>query len=182
MHAGDTNDRNEGSAPFMADWIGATFPVMTEHDPASAGTGAANGLRYRKLILALIALGALGLIGELVLLEHYEDPWQWAPLAALGAGLFALIGVTVRPGPGTIRFLQVVSVTCVVLGVVGLWLHLSGNIEFELEGNPELRGWPLYWEALRGAVPALAPGALAQLGLLGLLFAHHHPAANRPRG
>ena len=157
---------------------------MTEHDPAGAGTdaGVTNGLRYRKLILALIALGALGLIGELVLLEHYEDPWQWAPLVALGVGLFALIGVAVRPGPGTIRFLQIVSVACVILGVVGVWLHFSGNVEFELEGSPELRGWPLYWEALRGAVPALAPGALAQLGLLGLLYSHHHPAANRPRG
>jgi hypothetical protein len=64
----------------------------------------------------------------------------------------------------------------VVVGVLGLYYHYHGNVEFALERNPSLRGTGLIWKALRGATPALAPGALAQLGLLGLLFCYRHPA------
>ena len=39
----------------------------------------------------------------------------------------------------------------------------------------------LVWKALRGATPALAPGALAQLGLLGLLYTYRHPALTHTR-
>jgi hypothetical protein len=68
---------------------------------------------------------------------------------------------------------------CVVAGAVGFYLHMRGNFEFELESNPSLRGAALVWEALKGATPSLAPGALAQLGLLGLVAAHRHPALRR---
>ena len=37
-------------------------------------------------------------------------------------------------------------------------------------------GFALVWKAMRGAVPTLAPGALVQLGLLGLIWAYDHPA------
>ena len=33
--------------------------------------------------------------------------------------------------------------------------------------DPALHGLDLFWSALRGATPALAPGAMAQLGLIG---------------
>ena len=37
----------------------------------------------RGLLLAIVVLGALGLIAELLLLEHYEEWTQWLPLVAL---------------------------------------------------------------------------------------------------
>ena len=67
-----------------------------------------------------------------------------------------------------------------VIGILGVFLHLKGNVEFALERNPSLSGASLAWKALRGATPALAPGALAQLGLIGLLFTYRHPALVRP--
>jgi hypothetical protein len=63
-----------------------------------------------------------------------------------------------------------------LVGAWGVYLHLLGNVEFALERDPSLSGANLMWKALRGATPALAPGALAQLGLLGLLYAYKHPA------
>jgi hypothetical protein len=63
-----------------------------------------------------------------------------------------------------------------VVGALGVYLHLAGNVEFALERDPSLSGVHLLWKALRGASPALAPGALAQLGLLGLLYDYKHPA------
>ena len=131
---------------------------------------------YRQLILALIVLGAVGLFAELLLLEHFDSAWQWAPLVSLAGTVLTAMLVTLRPSPGTLRAFQAVMAACVAFGAVGVFLHLKGNLEFELEGAPELRGWPLYWAAIRGATPALAPGALAQLGLLGLLFTYRHPA------
>jgi hypothetical protein len=69
----------------------------------------------------------------------------------------------------------------VVAGAVGVYLHLDGNYEWALERNSSMRGGELAWEILSGATPALAPGALAQLGLLGLAFTFRHPAlARRP--
>lgn len=120
-----------------------------------------------------------GLIAELALLEHYEEWQQLLPLGALGAGCATLVGMLIRPARASVRLFQVVMAVFVVLGGVGIALHVSGNIEFELEMEPGLRGTTLLWKALTGATPALAPGALAQTGLLGLLAAWRHPALRR---
>ena len=133
----------------------------------------------RRLLLALLLLGTLGLAAELLLLEHTESLWQWLPLGVLGGALAAVLAAAVRPTRRTVRLLQGVMALCVAAGVLGLWLHYQGNAEFELERDPGARGLVLLWKSLRGATPALAPGALAQLGLLGLAFAYRHPALHR---
>lgn len=149
-------------------------PSPPLHEPVAASAS------FRRLVLALVVIGALGLVTELLLLEHFEDAWQWAPLVSLTATILASAAVARHPSPGTLRTFQVVMAACVIFGVIGVVLHLKGNMEFELEGAPELRGWPLYRETIMGATPALAPGALAQLGLLGLLFSYRHPAGTAP--
>lgn len=163
--------------PFTRAPVCAKFTPMSVSEPPFGSASAPATRGYRGLVLALIAFGAVGLLVELLLLEHFEDPWQWAPVVSLALTILASAAVALRPARGTLRAFQAVMVACVVFGAIGVVLHLKGNVEFELESDPALRGWPLYWEALRGAVPALSPGALAQLGLLGLLFAYRHPAA-----
>lgn len=153
--------------------------MATRSTPDSSDAGLAAGSRYRRLILALIGIGAAGLLAELLLLEHFEDTWQWAPVVSLGLTLLTGAAVAVRPGRATLRAFQVVMVSCVVFGAIGVVLHYTGNSEFELESDPTLSGSKLVWLAVRGAVPVLAPGALAQLGLLGLLYAYRHPALVR---
>jgi hypothetical protein len=133
----------------------------------------------RPLLLALVVFGAVGLVLELVLQEHYESPWQWAPLVVLAATLATSIVVWRRPGPRTLGAFRAVMVLCLVAGLVGVILHLKGNLEFALERDPELSGLALIWKCLRGATPALAPGAMAQLGLLGLVYTYRHPALAR---
>ncbi|HEX8695425.1 MAG TPA: hypothetical protein VF746_23635 [Longimicrobium sp.] len=130
-------------------------------------------------MLALVLLGIVGLVAELLLLEHTESAWQWVPLAALGVGFACAAAVALRPAPGTLRPFQAVMALFVAAGVLGLYLHYRGNVEFELEGDPSLGGLDLFWKAMTGATPALAPGALAQLGLLGLVFTYRHPALRR---
>lgn len=141
-------------------------------DPVPAGW-------LRRALLGVLAVGLAGTLAELLLLGHWEDAWQWVPLALLGAGLVAVAWHARQRGPASLRVLQAVMAACVAAGVLGVVLHYRGNAEFELERVPELTGWPLFREAMTGATPALAPGAMVQLGLLGLLYAFRHPALAR---
>ena len=68
------------------------------------------------------------------------------------------------------------TILFVLSGVVGLWLHYHGNVEFELEMYPGLAGFELFRESVTGATPTLAPGTMLELGLLGLLYTYRHPA------
>jgi hypothetical protein len=133
----------------------------------------------RRLLFFLTLGGALGLIAELVLLEHTESVWQWIPIVLLGAALLAGAIVWRRPGRHALASFRGVMLLCIAAGLLGLYLHYQGNVEWELESDPAARGADLLWRSLRGATPALAPGALAQLGLLGLLYTFRHPALRR---
>lgn len=134
------------------------------------------------MLLAVVLFGTLGLMAELVLLEHTESLWQWAPLVVLGGGALSGAAVAIRPTRRAVRAFQSAMVLFVVTGVLGVALHLTGNMEFELEMEASLGGLALLWRSLRGATPALAPGALVQLGLLGLIQAYHHPALKTRTG
>jgi hypothetical protein len=130
----------------------------------------------RQLLLALILIGTVGLQVELALLRHAESATQWIPHIALLIGLIGTAAVYFRPAPATLKAFQAIMAGFLVVGALGIYFHLRGNVEFALERDPSLTGAGLIWKALRGATPALAPGALAQLGLLGLLFSYKHPA------
>lgn len=136
----------------------------------------------RQLLLALVLFGIVGLEVELALLRHAESVTQWIPHVALLIGLLSTAAVYLRPGAATLRPFQTVMVIFLVVGALGVYLHVMGNVEFALERDPALTGASLIWKALRGATPALAPGALAQLGLLGLLYTYRHPALTRDNG
>jgi hypothetical protein len=129
----------------------------------------------RRLILALVFLGIVGLEVELALLRHADTPAKWIPHIALLLGLLVTVMVYFRQRRGVLRFFQLIMILYLLIGALGVYFHLRGNIEFALERDPSLTGLGLLWKALRGASPALAPGALAQLGLLGLLYTYRHP-------
>jgi hypothetical protein len=133
-------------------------------------------LTLRQLVLALVVVGIVGLEIELALLKHAESFAQWIPHIALLMGLVATAFVYLRPGRSTFRVFQTMMWLFVVIGLLGVFFHLKGNVEFALERDPSLSGIRLVWKILRGATPALAPGALSQLGLLGLLYTYGHPA------
>ena len=130
---------------------------------------------WRKWGLLLFLFGAAGLGLELLLLGHFAEPWQWTPLVLLGLGLVLGSLMTLRGSRTVVRAFQALMVAYLVGTGLGIFLHLKSNVEFELELRPTMAGGELILESLRGAMPALAPGALAQLGLLGLLITYKHP-------
>lgn len=123
-----------------------------------------------RALLAILGLAVCGTLLELVLLEHYEDWQQWIPLGALALTACVLLWEALASSHASQRVLRVLLWTLLVAGAAGVVLHVRGNLEFEQELNPGLAGIPLWTEVLRGATPALAPGALIPFGLLGLLY------------
>lgn len=131
----------------------------------------------RRVLAALFFVGSVGTAAELILLEHFEDVWQYAPLVLLGFGCAVLAVLAVRPSPPVVRVFQITMLAFIASGIAGIVLHYQGNVEFELELQPDASGFGLFWEAMKGATPALAPGTMALLGSLGLICAYRDPAA-----
>ncbi len=134
---------------------------------------------FRRFVLAILIMGIVGTGAELVLLEHMEDFWQWVPLVLFAAALPCAGWLFVAPGVVSVRVFQILMVLFVASGFVGQWLHYKGNVEFELEMYPSRNGLELIWEALGGATPALAPGTMTLLGLLGLVVCFRHPGLKK---
>ena len=130
----------------------------------------------RTLLLLTLILSVVGTLAELLLLEHFEDAWQWAPIALLAGALATLAWHALERGPTSLNVLRGLMVLCMASGLVGILLHYKGNVEFELEMYPDLSGWKLFKDVMMGATPALAPGAMLQIGLVGLAWTFRHPA------
>ena len=138
-----------------------------------------KAISLRRGLLLIFVIGTAGLGTELLLLEHFEEWRQQVPLVLLALGLILLAVRLFYRGAIILRLFRWTMLAFVLGGMVGLWFHLSSNMEFELEMYPTLSGLELLSKALGGAMPALAPGALVQLGLIGFLYTYQHPALNR---
>jgi len=135
----------------------------------------------RRILLAILVVGIAGISLELWLLAHTEDIYMLIPLVLAGAGLVMAAVVAVRPSAGAIRLFQAVMALFLLSGVVGMWLHFQVNMEFQVEMDPALSGLALFQKAIVAKTPpALAPGAMIQLGLIGLAYTFRHPGLARP--
>lgn len=144
--------------------------------PANTHGEAATVRVLRSLLLGLFLIGVLGVGAELLLLEHTEDLWQWTPLVLMAISLLVLGWRVIDRKAASLRVFQGTMILFVLSGLVGLLLHYRGNAEFELEMYPTLKGLDLFRKAVTGATPALAPGTMLELGLLGLVYSYRHPA------
>ena len=125
----------------------------------------------RRWILVVLVLGLAGTIVELMLLEHYEEPLQYVPLALIVAGIAAICWLAGGYGAASLRVFQILMVLFVLAGFVGFVAHFHGSAEYQLELNPEMSNWELLEKVLRAkAPPLLAPGIMLVLGLLGLAY------------
>lgn len=131
----------------------------------------------RVMLVMIFILGSIGAGAELLLLSHFESLPQWIPLLLILVSFMVLAWHLIGRTPVSTRVLQGAMIAFIAAGFVGLYLHYQGSAEFKLESNPSLAGWRLFWEAIRGkAPPALAPGFMIQLGLIGLAYTYKHPA------
>ncbi len=134
----------------------------------------------RTTLLVALLLGIVGSGAELLLLEHTEDIWQYVPLILSGAALTVLVWGIAAPSTAAFQSFRILMLLFVLSGAAGVFLHVKGNIEFELEMYPDLTGLKLYWEALSGATPALAPGTMTLLGLIGWVYSGLNSILQQP--
>jgi hypothetical protein len=134
----------------------------------------------RGFALALTAFGLVATTVDLVLLEHYEETPMFIPLVVNVVALAAILMHALAGTRGTVRLLRLVMAGVVVTSLVGVVLHYRGSLEFQVDMDPTLSASELFWKVMHmKAPPTLAPGALAQLGLLGLIATYRHPALGR---
>ena len=134
----------------------------------------------RRVLLGILLLGMAGTTIELLLLKHDEDATQLIPLILLGAGYLTVGWNVLRGTRSSLTAVQIVMVGFIASGLLGMMFHYQANVEFQLETNPQLAGSKLLWQTLQAKTPpALSPGVMAQLGLIGLAYAFRHPAVAR---
>jgi hypothetical protein len=142
----------------------------------------------RRLLLWLLLLGLAGMATELTLLKHYEDTSMLIPFLAMAVAAVGAIARLAQPSPGSVRWLRASMVPMMAAGATGAYLHYVGGLEFQVDMDPTLSRWQLFWKVARmQAPPMLAPGVLVQLALLGLVSTYRDPLtaashADSPRG
>lgn len=151
---------------------------MTDMRARAEHDGGLGGLR--RFLLLILLLGMAGMATELLVLKHDEEPTQLIPLILLGLGFAVTLWHAVHQGPSSLTALQIVMVLFVASGLLGMYLHFGANVEFQREMDPSITGMALFWKAVAAKTPpALAPGSMSQLGLLGLAYTYRHPAFMR---
>ena len=136
----------------------------------------------RRMLLLVLLLGMSGTLLDLLLLAHYEDTAQLIPLALLSAGMLIAVVHALRPTGVTVRALQVVMASILVAGFAGIGFHFNGAAEFQLEIDPSQPWWDVTKKVARAqSPPVLAPGAMLQLGLIGLVYTYRHPLSGNIR-
>lgn len=136
--------------------------------------------RLRRLLIGLLCLGLCGTTLELWLIGHHEDFWQWIPLAVMAVSTLSAGWVVVTWSRASTLVFRVMMTLLMISGVVGAVLHYRANMEFQLEMDPSLGGLALMAEILHAkAPPALAPGNMVLLALVGLVAVWRSESSER---
>ena len=129
----------------------------------------------RRLLAAILLIGMTGTTVELLLLKHDEDAWQLIPLVLLGGGVVVVIWRMLSGSRASALVLRALMVLFLAAGGTGIVLHYQANVEFQRETDPTLSGRALLWGVLQAKVPpALAPGVMVQLALVGFAYTYRH--------
>jgi predicted membrane channel-forming protein YqfA (hemolysin III family) len=129
----------------------------------------------RRLLAVILLVGMSATTVELLLLRHVEDALQLVPVILLLAGIAGVIWHTSTRSPASATAVRLLMAMFVAAGLAGIYLHFAANVEFQKEIDPSLAGRALVWRALEATVPpALAPGVMLQLGLVGLAYTYRH--------
>lgn len=138
--------------------------------------------RLRLFLLCLAALMCVGTAIELWFAEHTKELIQLLPFVLCGVGLAAIVAALLCPRRGTIQALRLVMSLLAAGGLLGLYEHVRSNLEVVLEVKPGPVTAAALWEAMHGAAPLLAPGALAVMAAIAVAATYYHPAlGNRER-
>ncbi|MEM7549507.1 MAG: hypothetical protein AAF363_07530 [Bacteroidota bacterium] len=127
-------------------------------------------LKASRITTIAMTFMALGTLAELFLLEHYEDSWQLIPIVLIALSIVFFLVLQWSPSTIITKVFKGLMIACGMSGVLGSWLHLKANMEFEAELHPSYSFLTLITNSFSGAFPALAPGSMIVFGLIGYLY------------
>jgi len=134
-----------------------------------------QSMSMRSMVMGVFLLTLAGTGLELLFLDHTQGLGQLIPIVLLVMSLLVLTWHGLERKSSSLRAFQITMLMLVAAGILGAGLHYKANSAFELEADPKMHGIQLFTKTLTGAAPALAPGAMIQLGLLGLIYTFRHP-------
>src|SRR5687767_5737340 len=131
-------------------------------------------LRLRRFLLVLSLLLFGGALIELWLVGHTQDVLQWLPFGLCILGALVVLLVLLRPGRGAIKALRICMALVVLGTLLGIYLHVEGNVLLASEIQPNSPTTELILKGLAGANPLLAPGILAVAAVLSVAATYRY--------
>jgi hypothetical protein len=131
--------------------------------------------RLRVFLLWFSLFIFAGATVELLALKHFGEDLQWVPLFLCPLGILLIALFLTKPGKGLLKVLQIGMWGIAAGGLVGTFIHVSGNLEriFEAGQSANLPG--LFYAIAGGRNPLLAPGTLIIAAAMALAAIYHHP-------
>ncbi len=142
----------------------------------------ATVLVIRRILLGILLIGLVGMGTELLFLKHDEEATQLIPLVLIAFAFVTIAWHAAQGSSASLATLQVTMVLFIAAGLLGMYLHFRANVAFQREVDPSIAGQALFWKAMTAKTPpALAPGSMSQLGLIGLAYTYAYGNAFRQR-
>ena len=131
--------------------------------------------RLRVFLLWFSIFIFAGATVELLALKHFGEDLQWVPLFLCPLGIILVALFLAKPGKGLLKVLRLGMWGIAAGGLVGTFIHVSGNLEriFEAGRSANLPG--LFYAIAGGRNPLLAPGTLIIAAAMALAAVYHHP-------
>jgi FtsH-binding integral membrane protein len=129
----------------------------------------------RKILLVTSVASMAGAAVELILLNHLTPLLQLIPVMLIALGLGSLLWYGISRNTTSMRIFQGTMFLCVISGFLGIVVHIAFSAADATKKDKTLHGMNLLHAALTGVAPALAPGTMIEIGLVGLAYTYRHP-------
>lgn len=135
--------------------------------------------RLRRFLLAMAGLLFVGTLIELALIKHWGEPLQLTPFVLSVVGLASVVWAWGRTARGPLMTLRALMVPLALASLVGVYVHVSGNVAIFTETHANAEPLKLIAAGLGGRNPLVAPGMLALAGILAAAATYGHPDLKR---
>ncbi len=131
--------------------------------------------RLRVFLLWFSIFIFAGATVELLALRHYREDLQWLPLFLCPLGIILVALFLAKPGKGILSVLRIGMWGVAAGGLVGTFIHVSGNLERILEAGQSANLLGFFYAIAGGRNPLLAPGTLIIAAAMALAAVYHLP-------
>jgi hypothetical protein len=131
--------------------------------------------RLRIFLLGFSVFIFAGATVELLALKHFGEDAQWLPLFLCPLGIILVALFLAKPGKGLLNVLRIGMWGIAAGGLVGTFIHVSGNLERIFEAGQSVNLPGLFYDIAGGRNPLLAPGTLIIAAAMSLAAIYHHP-------